>query len=260
MSVRRFIPLLLLGLSLSSCGQGVTQTLPVQEPVAVVALPPDTAATFPKVRSYTRFEREILKFEEADLAAMPAPGGILFVGSSSIRLWKTLAQDMAPLPVLNRGFGGATIGEVNHYFGRIVRKYDPRVLVFYAGENDLYTDMPVDSVVADFNRFRDSMQVYLPECRMYFIGIKPSPARWQAQAKFEEANRCFRAVCSRDPRWTYVDVTPPMLAENGLPRRDIYRSDSLHMNGYGYAEWTKLLKPILKTAWKTASSKAPSPR
>lgn len=257
MSVRRFIPFLLMGLSLTSCGQGITQTLPAQEPAAVVSpVPADTAVALPKARNYTRFEREILKFEENDRAAMPVPGGILFVGSSSIRLWKTLVQDMAPLPVLNRGFGGATIGEVNYYFSRIVRKYSPRVLVFYAGENDLYTDMPVDSVVADFNRFRDSMNVYLPACRMYFIGIKPSPARWAAQAKFEEANRCFREICDRDPHWTYVDVTRPMLGANGRPRADIYRADSLHMNGYGYAEWTKILKPVLKTAWKTAAPKA----
>lgn len=256
MSIRLFVSLGLLCLSLSSCGQAANTSVPVAG--MPVSVPPDTVPV--KVRNYTRFEREIVRFEESDRVAMPAPGGILFVGSSSVRLWKTLPQDMAPLPVINRGFGGATIGEVNHYFHRIVGKYKPRLLVFYAGENDLYGNMPVDSVVKDFNRFRDSMDRYLPNCRMYFIGIKPSPSRWTAQQTFEEANLCFRELCARDPRWNYIDVTRPMLNERGLPRPEIYRADSLHMNGAGYAEWTKVLKPVLRAAWKTASQTASGPR
>lgn len=253
MSIRFFIPFALVLVSLSSCGQGVSQT-PAQEQTQPVSVPVDTVPV--KVRNYTRFEKEILRFEESDQVVMPASGGILFVGSSSIRLWRSLAEDMAPLPVINRGFGGATIGEVNYYFRRIVAKYKPRLLVFYAGENDLYTNMPVDSVVQDFNHFRDSMNRYLPDCRMYFIGIKPSPARWDQQAKFEEANLCFKEVCARDPRWNYVDVGKTMLDTKGLPRREIYRADSLHMNGAGYAEWTKVLKPVLKVAWKTVQQTA----
>eukprot|EP01038_Epipyxis_sp_PR26KG_P002855 gene2855-biopygen2102 len=120
--------------------------------------------------------------------------------------------------------------------------------------------MSVDSVVNDFNRFRDSMDYYLPDCRMYFIGVKPSPSRWAAQQKFEEANLCFKDVCAGDPRWNYIDVTRPMLNEHGLPRKEIYRSDSLHMNGAGYAEWTKVVKPVLKLAWKTASQTASGAR
>src|SRR5687768_181547 len=112
MSIRRFIPFVLWCLTLSSCGQGVAPTAHVQAQANALSVPADTLPV--NVRNLTRFEREIIHFEEIDRAAMPASGGILFVGSSSIRLWKTLAQDMAPLPVLNRGFGGATIGEVNY--------------------------------------------------------------------------------------------------------------------------------------------------
>lgn len=253
MAIRRFIPLGFLFLSLSACGQGVAGSEVASLPLKTLL--PDSAVKTVPVRSYTRFEREIRAFEESDRVSPPASGSILFVGSSSIRLWKTVAADMAPMPVLNRGFGGATIGEVNHYFSRIVAKYTPKLLVFYAGENDLYMGMSVDSVLNDFNRFRDSVATRLPHCRMIFIGIKPSPARWAAEPVFLEANARFRTICDKDPAWTYLDVTAAMSTPTGRPRNDIYRADSLHMNAAGYAEWTKLLKPVLKTAWKAASAR-----
>jgi len=239
-----FVPFLFLFSSISSCGQGtpqptVSQSMGIRTPLA------DTLPK--KVRNYTRFEKEILRFEESDQAAAPRQGSILFVGSSTIRLWKTLAEDMAPLPVINRGFGGATIGEVNYYFHRIVDKYKPRLVVFYAGENDLFSpDISVDSVVQDFNAFRDSMHTYLPHCKAIFISVKPSPARWGFQDKFLEANNRFEAICKYDPAWSYIDVIPSMLDAGARPRREIYRADSLHMNAAGYARWTKIIKPHLK--------------
>jgi lysophospholipase L1-like esterase len=239
-----FIPFSFLFLSISSCGQGALQTTVAQ---AVETKAP-LGDTLPKrVRNYTRFEKEILRFEESDRASAPRQGSILFVGSSTIRLWKTLAEDMAPLPVINRGFGGGTIGEVNYYFHRIVDKYKPRLVVFYAGENDLYSpDISVDSVVRDFNAFRDSMHAYLPNCKAIFVSVKPSPARWKFQDKFMEANKRFEAICKYDPAWSYVDVIPSMLDAGARPRKEIYRADSLHMNAAGYARWTKIIRPHLK--------------
>lgn len=256
MAIKRLLPLFFIFLSLSSCGQQANLA-DVQGQATLLSLPvTDTAPK--KVRNLARFEREIVKFEEYDKTAAPKAGGILFVGSSSIRLWKTVAEDMAPLPVLNRGFGGATIAEVNHYFQRVVYRYKPKMLVFYAGENDLFdVNTPVDTVVKGFNAFRDSMNRYLPDCRMYFVSVKPSPARWPFQQKFLEANAKFRAICDEDPRWTYVDVIAPMLGTDGRPRKDIYRADSLHMNVAGYAEWSKVLKPTLRNAWKTSAQLVP---
>lgn len=251
MAGKFFIPLLSSLFSIASCGQAVNNT-DAQVPQVVSMLP--VVDTLPKkVRNYTRFEREIIRFEESDKLSMPAAGSILFVGSSSIRLWKTLPQDMAPLPVVNRGFGGATIGEVNYYFHRIVDKYKPRFIVFYAGENDLFSsEFSVDSVVNDFNRFRDNVKKHLPQCQAFFISVKPSPARWLFQDKFLEANNRFRAICDMDARWTYVDVVPRMLDPTGKPRKEIFRSDSLHMNTYGYTDWTHILSPYLHKAWKAA--------
>ena len=239
-----FIPFFFLLLSVSSCGQDVSQTIAAQVVEAKIV----SGDTLPKKeRNYTRFEKEILRFEEEDKASAPRQGSILFVGSSTIRLWKTLAEDMAPLPVMNRGFGGATIGEVNYYFHRIVDKYKPRLVVFYAGENDLYSpDVSVDSVVRDFNAFRDSMHTYLPQCKAIFVSVKPSPARWKFQDKFLEANKRFEAICQYDPDWSYLDVIPTMLDGDARPRKEIYRADSLHMNTTGYSRWTKIIKPHLK--------------
>lgn len=256
MIARFFLPISCLFFSLSSCGQN--GVVPVEGQVTTNIIVP-TVDTLPKkVRSYTRFEREILRFEENDKIAPPPTGSILFVGSSSIRLWRTLTEDMAPLPVVNRGFGGATIGEVNYYFHRMVAKYKPSFIVFYAGENDLFSpDISVDSVVNDFNGFRDSVNIYLPQCQAFFISVKPSPARWLFQDKFVEANNRFRAICEADPRWTYIDVVTPMLMPSGLPKKDIYRADSLHMNAAGYTYWTQVVKPRLKQSWSTTSKAVP---
>lgn len=245
MSIKRSIPYFIPLFLFFSCGrQSVADA-------QVSATAMETSPPVKKAPNLARFEKEIVQFEANDKTAAPAAGGILFVGSSTIRLWKTLAEDMAPLPVVNRGFGGATIAEVNHYFRRIVARYKPSLLVFYAGENDLAVpDVSVDSVVGDFDRFRDSMRVYLPQCHVYFVGVKPSPARWAYEDKFLEANRRFRAICEKDPRYTYVDVQKTMLGPDGRPKKDIYRADSLHMNAGGYKAWTAILKPELKADWK----------
>lgn len=257
MNLKFFLPVLSFLFSLQACGQPLASS--PMNTATVVSPPIDTLPK--KQRNFTRFEKEIVRFEENDKALMPKSNGILFVGSSSIRLWKNVAQDMAPMPVINRGFGGATIGEVNYYFKRIVAKYHPRFLVFYAGENDLFhPEVSVDSVVNDFNRFRDSMRVYEPQCRMYFVSVKPSPARWHFQEKFTEANKRFQAICASDPNWMYVDIVPQMLTADGRPRKDIFRSDSLHMNSFGYADWTGIIKPKLTTAWKSALEMEKKPR
>lgn len=254
--MKAFVLLLLLSIAFPfySCGQVPDKVIDTVQSTA--SLPKDTVVKKP--RKLDRFEKEILRYESLDREAAPKTGGILFMGSSSIRLWKSVATDMSPMPVINRGFGGATIAEVNFYFRRMVLKYKPKMLVFYTGENDLFhTDIPVDSVMHDFDRFRDSMETHLPECRMLFISVKPSPARWSFQEKFLEANRRFQAVCEADPKWTYVDIIPQMLNAEGRPRPEIYRSDSLHMNAAGYAEWAKTIKPPLKAAWDLMSKLVP---
>ena len=190
------------------------------------------------------FEDEIAAFE-----ALPAPEGrpIVFVGSSSIRLWNTLAEDMHPLPVLNRGFGGAQMSHVLYNAGRIVTPLRPRAVLVYAGDNDLdaRTGKSATVVGGEFQELVERLHAEVPDARVYFLSIKPSKLRWARWPEMQRANRAIREWVRGDPRLNYVDVSTPMLAENGRPRDDVFLFDGLHLNATGYAIWSDQVRAAL---------------
>jgi lysophospholipase L1-like esterase len=194
------------------------------------------------MRSAEFWEPAIAAFEEQDAKQQPPPGAIVFTGSSSIRMWKSLEADMAPLPVLNRGFGGSHIAHVNQYTDRIVVPYAPRAVVLYAGDNDLAagSDKTPASVLQDFQRF-----VSLAGVPVYFLAIKPSLARWDRWPLMRQANARIEAWADETERVVYVDVATPMLGADGEPRPELFIVDGLHMSAEGYALWTTVLKPVL---------------
>jgi len=186
---------------------------------------------------------EVDRFVKADGASPPAPGQVLFVGSSSIAVWQSLAKDMAPLPVINRGFGGSHIEYVNRWFNQIVAPYSPRAIVLYAGENDIDAGKSAEKVVADFDEFMAKKSAALGQTPVYFISVKPSKLRW-AQFKLQsEVNEAIRSRSAQRFDLHYVDVASVML-ENGKPK-DLYLPDQLHMNSKGYALWTRALRIAL---------------
>jgi lysophospholipase L1-like esterase len=212
-------------------------------------------AQAPAPKGPERFAPEIAAFAKADQAGMPAPCGFLFVGSSSIRFWKSLATDMAPLPVINRGFGGSTIADVDFYFDKVVAPYRPRAIVFYAGENDLTAGATPEQVAQDFARFMDLKTKAFGATEVYFISAKPSKLRFAELAAQADLNRRVQALAKARHDLAYIDVVPAML-ENGAPK-DIYVADGLHMTPAGYAIWTAIVKPVLeREAKKPASCKA----
>jgi lysophospholipase L1-like esterase len=217
-------------------------------PVASASRSPVVAssATPPASIDLDRFAPEIDRFDEADRAAPPAPGGIVFVGSSTIRMWATLANDFAGLPVLNRGFGGSTFPEALHYLQRTVVRYHPRTVVVYEGDNDLASGRTPHQVADDYRAFVRGVRDSLPDARIVFLAIKPSPSRWKLESQRREANRLVSAIVSTDPKQTFVDVGTPMLDPTGRPRAELYRSDSLHMTPAGYVIWRSTVAPILK--------------
>lgn len=194
----------------------------------------------------TRFEAEIRAFEVADRAAPPAAGGILFVGSSSIRMWPDLTREFPGHPVLNRGFGGSTLAEVTHYAPRVIFPYSPRQVVLYAGDNDLASGMTPAEVVADYRRLVSLVRRELPSVRIAYISIKPSPSRWHLVDAYREANRLIAAEVARDPAQTFVDVFTPMLGASGRPRPELFLGDSLHMTRAGYDLWRARVEPVLR--------------
>jgi lysophospholipase L1-like esterase len=194
----------------------------------------------------TRFEAEIRAFEAQDRASPPPSGGIVFVGSSSIKNWPDLASDFPTLPVLNRGFGGSTLADVRYYSDRIVLRYRPRLVVLYAGDNDLAMGRSPDRVVGDFRLFMQQLRSRLPGTRVAYVSIKPSPARRAYIEAARETNARIRTEIARDSLVTYVDVFTPMLGAEGQPRPELFGSDSLHMTRAGYELWRRLLISVVR--------------
>jgi lysophospholipase L1-like esterase len=202
-----------------------------------------------------RFAPEIAAFAAADQAQPPKPCGFLFVGSSSIRFWRSLAEDMAPYPVTNRGFGGSTVADVDFYFDKVVAPYRPRAIVFYAGENDLAAGKAPSEVAADFARFMDLKSKALGAAPVYFITAKPSKLRFDQMGAQRDLNDLVRQMAAKRRDLTVVDVVGPML-QDGRPK-DIYVADGLHMTPAGYAIWTAIVKPVVaREAAKPTSCKA----
>ena len=166
------------------------------------------------------------------------------MGSSSIRIWN-VAKSFPDLTVLNRGFGGSQIADSVYFADRIVIKYKPRAIVFYAGDNDLAAGKGPEQVFEDFKQFVAKVHAALPKTPIVFISIKPSIARWKLIDQGREANKLIAALAADDPLLKFIEVGPPMLDTEGQPRTDLFLPDGLHMNAKGYELWTSLLAPLL---------------
>jgi len=192
------------------------------------------------------WETAIQAFEAADKASPPPTGGIVFIGSSSIVLWKSLATDFPGMPVLNRGFGGSQIPEVTFFVGRIVTPYKPRQVVVYCGGNDINAGRSADDVLHDVQALVRAIHGAQPTTRIAYISIAPNPSRWPQIETVRAANRAVRAWMATDPRLTFIDVFAAMLGADGLPKPDIFVADRLHMNAKGYEIWRAVVGPHLR--------------
>ncbi len=192
-----------------------------------------------------RWESTIQEFEKQDKTNPPPQGAVLFVGSSSIRMWP-LKHCFPDLPVINRGFGGSFVEDSLYYADRIVLPYKPRVIVFYAGDNDIASGKTPEQVFHDFTTFVKKVHEALPKTRIIYIAIKPSIARWKLIDKMREANRLIQDFTRKDARLTFVDIDTPMTGPDGRPRRELFLEDGLHLNDEGYALWTSLIQPLLR--------------
>lgn len=208
--------------------------------------PPFSASSTAIPPTASAFEPEIARFEAADRGRPPLPGGIVFVGSSSIRLWPDLAGDFPGEPVLNRGFGGSTLADVTYFAPRIVLPYRPRMIVLYAGDNDVAMGHTPEQVLADYLAFVRVVRRVLPTTRIVFISIKPSPSRWNVAERMREANALIAQAVKRDSLTTFVDVFTLMLDAAGHPQPELYQADSLHMAPAGYALWRTRLAPVVR--------------
>ena len=207
-------------------------------PAAVVALKP--------LPDSARFAAELNAFMRQDSASPPPPAPVLFVGSSSIRMWESLATDFPGVPVLNRGFGGSRMDDVLRYADRVVFRYKPRAIVLYEGDNDLQDGRTPARIAGDVAELLSRVRTTLPQARVVCLAVKPSPSRWNLAEKVRQTNALLQAVVAQDTMATYVDVYTPMLGADGRPRPELFLADSLHMTPAGYAIWREAVAPALQ--------------
>jgi lysophospholipase L1-like esterase len=196
------------------------------------------------------FAEEIAAFRAADRVAPPPEGAVLFVGSSSIRMWSDLAVDMAPFRVFNRGFGGSSIPDVVRRFSDIARLPAPRAIVFYAGDNDLESRRAPERIVADFEHFMRLKTRRFGALPVFFVSIKPAPARAQYRAARDAVNSMIRQRALGRADLLYVDIAEPMLGADRLD--DLFLSDGIHLSAAGYAVWRSAILDALFAVFPAA--------
>jgi lysophospholipase L1-like esterase len=195
-----------------------------------------------------RFENDIRAFEQKDAAQPPKPGCTVFVGSSTFTLWKGLEQSFSEFRALNRGFGGSTFPDINHYVGRIVTKYKPGKVVLYAGTNDIAELHHSGAEIAqDFKTFVRLVLTDLPRAEIYYVSMSMAPCRIQWSAEYEKGNSLIHDFISPCPHLHYIDVLPVMRKQKGELRADLFGPDHLHMNPEGYALWTPIIRKALQS-------------
>jgi lysophospholipase L1-like esterase len=209
---------------------------------AIVCLAPTRAVAQPPAERWTQ---ALADFDAADRTVPPSPGEILFLGSSTIVNWDT-ARAFPTLRTINRGVWSSSLGDEVLHVERLVLPYAPRVIVLYAGDNDLNGGATSEQVAVEFERFVAAVQARLPQTRIVFIGLKPSPQRWPQIARYRLANALIRDYCSHDDRIAFVDVDGPMLGWDEKPRTELFVEDGLHLSAQGYALWNVLLQPFLQ--------------
>lgn len=194
----------------------------------------------------TGWESEIAAFEELDRLRPPRQNAIVFTGSSSISNWESLADDFPNYDVLNRGFGGSQICDSTYYAARFLVPHAPRLIVFYAGDNDLAEGKTSDEVARDFNDFVARIRRDLPSTRVAYISIKPSPQRLHLIGEARRANERIETIARDDDLLDFIDVFHAMLNRQGEARAELFGPDDLHMNRAGYGLWIPLIAPHLK--------------
>ncbi len=192
-----------------------------------------------------KWEKDIAKFEAAAKAKPLPKGALLFVGSSSIRMWD-LKQSFPDRVTINHGFGGSELEDSLHFADRIIIPHAPKIVFLYAGDNDINKGKTAERVVADYQKFVKKLHGSLPKTRIVFLPIKPSLSRWEKWPEMKKANLTIQTLAKKNPLLDYLDTATPMMGKNGKPMPDLFKNDGLHLNDKGYLIWNKVLKEWLK--------------
>ena len=204
------------------------------------------AATSPAVSPSAKYEKEIAAFEAADKKSPPPAGGVLFIGDSAIRLWKTVAQDFPEYPVINRGFGGSQLADSVYFADRIAIPYKPRLIVLKAGGNDLTAGKSPEQILADFKAFVEKIHAKLPDTKIAYLSNAPNPARWSQAEKRKKTNALIQEYTRSEKNLDFILLWNEFLDAEGKPRPELFVADHLHNNAEGYKIMAEVVRPHLK--------------
>lgn len=193
------------------------------------------------------WEADIATLELTTQKLSPPKNAIVFVGSSSIRFWDNLVTDMAPLPIIQQGFGGAKLNDLVHYADRIINAYKPIAVVVFAGSNDITpgdTKTP-EKLLSTYKKLVTKIRLDRPSLPIYYIAITPSPRRWEMWPQVQATNAVLKDYSLRTPGLFFIDTESAMLGSDGKINKDSYSFDTLHLSEKGYSQWTDIIRPIL---------------
>ncbi len=230
----------LAGASVMTAGQ----SLPAVPPTVTTPAPAIPTVPVLPLEPISRRDKELAGYDAIDRLSPPPHNGIVFVGSSSIVDWD-VTKYFPDLAIINRGLWGSSMADAVRFVDRLILPYEPRLVVLYAGDNDINNGRLAEEVVVEFERFVRAIHLARPQTRIVFIGIKPSLQRWVQIDRMRMANQMVRAYAERDDRVAFVDVDQAMLGWDEKPRRELFVSDGLHLTAQGYQLWSTLLRPFL---------------
>jgi lysophospholipase L1-like esterase len=216
-------------------------------PRVVAAQGQSAAQAAPAAHDFTRWEKEITAFEDSDRSNPPPKNGIVFIGSSTIRMWRTLGQDFPGQKVINRGFGGSEIVDSTHFADRIIFPYQPKMIFLRAGGNDIHAGKVPAQILADFQEFVARVHAKLPTAQIIYVSISPAPSRWPETDKYREANRLIREASLSMPFVGYCETFDMVLGPDGIARHELYITDMLHFNAEGYKLLAEHVRPFMPT-------------
>ncbi|MCP4714755.1 MAG: hypothetical protein GY868_06520 [Deltaproteobacteria bacterium] len=196
------------------------------------------------------WQKDIRQLVELDRAQPPQTGGILFTGSSIFRFWSSLEQDLDPLPVINRAFGGARTWEVLHYMEQIVLPYQPSIIMYYCGSNDIEFNAGTQTISQNFRFFVARIRQDLPRTRIYFVSINRAPQKITKWSIIDAANKAVQEYCRNTSGVDYIDVNQALFDARQQPRYELFQEDGLHLRQAAYRAFTAIIKPILLQTWQ----------
>lgn len=188
------------------------------------------------------FEEEIELLERKIIDLPNKDDLVVFYGSSSIRLWENIENDLEPFNVLNLGFGGSSFSWCIYYFDRLFSKIKPKHLVIYVGDNDLANGIPPEKVLKKFRVLVNLVRVNFPHIPLDFISIKPSPIRTYLQPEIRLTNNLIRKELSTINKASLINIYDSMLDEKNEARPELFTEDQLHMNHKGYIIWKGVVR------------------